>query len=140
MNEVPRPDAPLVLIVDDEVDITVFLRHALEEHGFAVDTYSDAGAAAAALAESNPDAICLDLLMPRQTGLSLYAGIVNDPHLSGCPVIIISGLAVRDDLDSMLRRAGGLPPPAAFLDKPIDIEHFIDTLEALLSTAAGAPS
>jgi len=82
MSEHLQTSAPMVLIVDDEVDITVYLRHALEEHGFRVVTYSDAEEAAAALRESEPDVVCLDLLMPRQTGLSLYAEIVKNPRLS----------------------------------------------------------
>jgi len=137
MSEDLQTSAPLVLIVDDEVDITVYLRHALEEHGFRVVTFSDAEEAAAALRESEPDVVCLDLLMPRQTGLSLYAEIVENPRLKDCPVVIISGLAVRNDLDSMLQRAGDLPPPAAFLEKPIDIDELVGTLEDLLRTESG---
>jgi CheY-like chemotaxis protein len=129
--------APLVVIVDDEVDIGTYLRLALEEHGFRVATFSDVQSAAAALETSSPAAICLDLLMPEHSGLSLYKRIVESPRLRDCPVIIISGLAVHGDLPGLLQRAGGLPMPEAFIDKPINIADFISTLSVLLTAGSG---
>jgi DNA-binding response OmpR family regulator len=129
--------APLVVIVDDEVDITTYLRFALEEHGFRVATFSDAESAKVALEMAEPDAICLDLLMPKHSGLSLYKAIVESPRLCTCPVVIMSGLAVRADLPGLLERAGKLPWPAAFIDKPIDIKDFVSILESFLCTRSG---
>jgi CheY-like chemotaxis protein len=79
----------------------------------------------------------VDLLMPKHSGLSLYKAIVESPRLCRCPVIIISGLALRSDLPGLLQRAGGLPFPAAFIDKPINIEDFISTLDSLLVANSG---
>lgn len=129
--------APLVVIVDDEVDIAAYLRLALEGHGFRVATFSDAESAGAALERMEPAAVCLDLLMPKHSGLSLYRAIVHHPRLRRCPVIIISGLAMRDDLPALLQRAGGLPMPKAFIDKPIDIEDLISTIDSLLAANSG---
>jgi CheY-like chemotaxis protein len=140
MNTDDEPLAPLVVIVDDEVDIGTYLRLALEEHGFRVATFSDAESAEAALEISEPAAICLDLLMPKHSGLSLYKTIVENPRLHGCPVIIMSGLAVRGELPELLQRAGGLPTPEVFIDKPINIDDFISTLESLLTADFGVES
>ena len=129
--------APLVVIVDDEVDIATYLRLALEEHGFRVATFSDAESAESALEDMEPDAVCLDLLMPKHSGLSLYRAIVDHPRLRNRPVIIISGLAMRDDLPALLRRSGDLPMPKAFIDKPIDIEDFVSTINSLLAASSG---
>jgi two-component system phosphate regulon response regulator PhoB len=128
---------PLVVIVDDEVDITTFLRLALEENGFRVMTFTDADVVMTSLRQTEPDLICLDLLMPRHTGLSLYAEIVRDPRLSTCPVLIMSGLAVRTDFPDMLQRAGGLRPPAGLIDKPIDIDAFLKKVNAVLGRIVG---
>jgi len=129
--------APLVVIVDDEVDIATYLRLALEEHGFRVATFSDAESAKVALEDMEPDAVCLDLLMPKHSGLSLYKAIVEDPRLCRCPVIIISGLAMREDLPGLLQRAGDLPMPKAFIDKPIMIDDFVSTINSLVRADAG---
>ena len=137
MNPADEDLAPLVVIVDDEVDIATYIRFALEEHGFRVAAFSDAKSAEAALEISEPAAICLDLLMPKHSGLSLYKAIIESQRLHDCPVIIISGLSVRGDLPDLLQRAGGLPMPEAFIDKPIDIDDLIATLDSLLTANAG---
>ena len=137
MNTGEEGLAPLVVIVDDEVDIATYLRLAIERHGFRVAAFSDADSAEAALEDLEPAAICLDLLMPKHSGLSLYKKILESRRLRRCPVIIISGLAVRGDLPGLLQRAGGLPMPEAFIDKPIDIDDFISTLDSLLTANTG---
>ncbi len=66
------------------------------------------------LASAEPDLIFLDLLMPGQTGVSLYAEIVDHPRLRDRPVVILSGLDRRRG--AAARCSGGpatLPAPAA---------------------------
>jgi DNA-binding response OmpR family regulator len=140
MNRADASRRPLVVVVDDEVDITTYLRLALEENGFHVMTFSDADAAINGLQQTEPDLICLDLLMPRHTGLSLYAEIVRDPRLRSCPVLIMSGLAVRNDLPDMLQRAGDLPPPAGLIDKPLDIDELLKCINTVLGDNVGEVS
>ncbi len=122
----------MVAIIDDELDVTTFLQLALEDQGFEVQTISDSAIALGQLTRRPPDLICLDLLMPRYTGLSLYREIVRDPDLRHCPVVIVSGLTGSDGLAGMLRQAGDLPPPAAFLEKPLDLTQLIRVVTGLL--------
>ncbi len=123
---------PIVAIVDDEEDILIFLCLALEDHGFDVVVTSDADSAFLFLVEKKPDLICLDLLMPRHTGVGLYGEISRHPELSKCPTLIMSGLAVRGELPDMLRRAGDLPEPQAFIEKPIVIDELVATINRLV--------
>ncbi|MCP4901857.1 MAG: response regulator [bacterium] len=124
---------PVVAIVDDEEDILIFLCLALEDHGFDVVVTSDPDSAFALLVEKQPDLICLDLLMPRHTGVGLYSEISRHPELSKCPTLIMSGLAVRNELPDMLRRAGDFPEPAGFIEKPIVIDELVATINRLVS-------
>jgi DNA-binding response OmpR family regulator len=137
MTEEARGRAPVVALVDDEEDITTFLRLALQDEGFEVVTTNSATAALELLLASRPDLICLDLLMPEQTGLSLYAEISTHNDLSRIPIVILSGLAPRDELPGILQRAGDLPAPAAFLEKPLDAERLLTTVRGLLGRPAG---
>lgn len=123
---------PLVAIVDDEEDILIFLCLALEDHGFDAVVTSKSDSAFNLLVQTEPDIICLDLLMPRHTGVGLYREISRHPKLKKCPVLIMSGLAVRGDLPGMLKSAGDLPEPAGFLEKPIDIEELVTALGDLV--------
>jgi len=133
---IPHPcrGVPTVAIVDDEADITTYLRVALEDAGYRVVTTTDAAGALALLSRSRPDLICLDLLMPGQTGISLYASLVEHEELREVPIMILSGLTNREELPEMLRQANGLPEPAAFIEKPVEIEQFLRTVRRLLKS------
>jgi CheY-like chemotaxis protein len=136
----PEYEPPVVAIVDDEEDITTYLRIALEDEGYSVVTTTDAGGAMELLCGTRPSLICLDLLMPGQTGLSLYANLVKHPVLRGVPVVMLSGLTNRDGLPAILLQAGNLPQPASFIEKPVDIEQFINVVKRLLeSTGRSTP-
>lgn len=129
-----RPDrrAPLVAIVDDEVDIVTYLRLALEDQGFEVLEITDAERALDQLRAAGPDLICLDLLMPRHGGISVYSEVLEEPGLEGCPVVMMSGLEVRSELPALLERAGGLPLPVAFVEKPIDIGELLAVIVSVV--------
>ena len=122
----------VIAIVDDEEDITTYLRIALEDEGYRVVSTTDAAAAMELLVAEEPDLICLDLLMPQQTGVSLYADLVQHPTLSGVPIVMLSGLTSSDGLPAMLKKAGDLPEPACFIEKPVEIELFLETVRDLL--------
>ena len=132
MTPDPQCEAPIVAIIDDEEDITTYLRIALEDEGYRVVTYTDAAGAIEQLELAAPDLICLDLLMPGQTGISLYANLIEHPRLSRVPVVMLSGLTDGEGLPGILADAGGLPQPASFIEKPVDIEQFILVINHLL--------
>jgi len=123
---------PLVAIVDDEVDITTYLSVALEDHGYRVVACNDAEKAVEVLASKRPDVILLDLLMPLVTGVSLYGNLAAHSALRGTPIVILSGLDVRNELPELLREGDGLTPPRAFIDKPVDVEEVLLVLEEVV--------
>ena len=88
---------PRVAVVDDEPDVLTFVRLALDDRGFDVMTLDRVAGALSALRAFAPDAICLDLLMPEQTGLSLLVEIRKDPDLAQIPVLILSALNAREE-------------------------------------------
>ena len=132
--------APLVAIVDDEQDIVTYLRLALEDHGYRVCTVTESSTAMELLIAAKPDIVCLDLLMPKHTGMALYAEIVRNPDLGKCPVLIMSGLTPKDDLPKLLEEAGALPEPACFLEKPIRIEQLLEALQDHVRPVEGISS
>ena len=129
--DTPDSSTPLVAIVDDEQDIVTYLRLALEDHGYRVMAITESSTAIERLNAADPDFICLDLLMPRHTGVALYGEIVHSPDLENCSVLIMSGLAQKEELANLLERAGGLPEPDRFLEKPIRIKQLLEALSEL---------
>ena len=118
-----------VLVVDDEQDVVLYLRAALSNAGLEVQSAGDADGAVAQLVESRPDLICLDLLMPGRTGLSLYRELRSHPHWREIPVLIVSGLGMEKEIAPRLK---GVKPPEGYLEKPIELDSFLETVGRLV--------
>jgi len=114
-----------ILVVEDEEDMAVLLRRALERRGFSVDLTSDGTEALAALA-SRPYALLItDIFMPRMNGLRLVeAARQRWPHL---PVIVITGLG---DWQSYVRAMD--LHVVAYLIKPVRIGDILAAVERAL--------
>ena len=138
MSDSDRRPAPLVAIIDDELDIVTYLKLALEDNGFRVMTVSDSDIALERLEAERPDIICLDLLMPKRTGVALYAEILRIENLRTCPIVIMSGLTSEEQLPIVLQEAGDLPQPSCFLEKPIKIDKLLVVLRKHLHLEQGA--
>src|SRR5262249_23713305 len=60
-----------VLVVEDEEPLALLLRYNLEAEGYAVDVVYRGDEAEVAIAESSPDLIVLDWMLPGLSGLEL---------------------------------------------------------------------
>ena len=92
-----------ILIVDDEDDVRLLLRLQLEAEGFeVVGTAPDGASAVAACAEVRPDAVVLDLLMPRMSGFEAIPKL-REVHPD---VVIVAYTATAGDFvrDEMARQ------------------------------------
>ena len=78
--------------------------------------------------------------MPQRTGMSLYSALRRHPRLKDVPVVILSGLAVRDELPRLLEQAGGLPAPDRFMEKPAEIEQFLAVVDELTANSGSTES
>jgi two-component system KDP operon response regulator KdpE len=78
---------PLVLVADDQPEITKLVAMSLESEGFRVLTAFDGPSALAQLSEANPDVLLLDIMMPGMSGIEVLRE-VRDHH--PVPVILLS--------------------------------------------------
>jgi CheY-like chemotaxis protein len=88
----------LVLVVDDEVDITDTLAMLLRLHGYEVLTASNGLEALVQMRERIPDIVVSDCMMPVMNGLELCTSIRRYPILRHIPVILTSGAPEHHDL------------------------------------------
>ena len=116
-----RPTAPgagragTVLVIDDNAQARELIRRVLVDEGFRVIEAAD-GAEGLDLARRDPpDAITLDVLMPRMDGWAVLAELKADPALADVPVIMLTML---DD-----RRLGFALGATEYLTKPLDRER-----------------
>jgi DNA-binding response OmpR family regulator len=68
----PRQGQKKILAVDDEADLTMLCRLALEYHGFKVDTFNKPKEALSNYKPNYSDLVILDIKMPKMDGFQLY--------------------------------------------------------------------
>jgi len=116
-----------VLIVEDEKDPRRFLEILLKENGFDTYTAEDGVMAMEIVKKNKLDAILLDILMPRETGIKFFRDLMKDQQYAKIPVLVCSGATQYKPLFELDRRA--LPKPFAFIEKPIDKDSLIEKLK-----------
>ena len=120
-----KPDAPLVLVVDDDEAIRKALERALRLEGFTVEV-ADGGRRALELTkERRPGVIVLDVVMPDLSGVAVVSRLREQGIET--PICILSA---RDEVQD---RVAGLEAGADdYVVKPFDLEELVARLRALL--------
>jgi CheY-like chemotaxis protein len=117
-----------VLIVDDNRDSTLLLSHLLEASGHTVEQAFDGPAALEAAAAFRPDAILLDIGLPKLDGYQVAKRLRRQPGMEDVLLIAISGYC--QDEDRARSRQAGFDHHLA---KPPDRQALLQLLAALPS-------
>jgi two-component system response regulator MprA len=118
------PQKPRVLVVEDDSDIAGVLRRSLRLESYEVSLAEDGEAALREAADFEPDAVVLDLGLPRLDGVEVCRRLRAG---SDVPILI---LTARDGLDA---RVEGLDSGADdYLVKPFERQELLARLRALL--------
>jgi CheY-like chemotaxis protein len=130
-----------ILIIDDEPDIVQYLQLVLEDNGYEVVPASDGKEGFELARREHPDLVCLDIMMPRKTGVTLYQEIKTDPDLKKLPCIIISAYesayTFKGQAFRRLVQDKNIPEPLRFFEKPLDIPKFLGFIEDHFRKAKG---
>jgi diguanylate cyclase (GGDEF)-like protein len=98
MSAEQGPFSGKVLIVDDDAVIRMLASEALKQAGFQVWLASDGAQVPGLLAESTPDIILLDVLMPGMDGFATCTELRKHEQWADLPVVMMTGL---DDVESI---------------------------------------
>jgi CheY-like chemotaxis protein len=88
------PDPATVLMVDDDEEIVCGACMRLRAAGYRTLTAGDGEAAVAAAVANHPDAILLDVRLPRRNGLSVLSELRRRPETTRIPVVMLSASVV----------------------------------------------
>jgi len=94
-----------VLVVDDSQAILDVLESAFEEDGFGVVVASDGEEVFRKMAQANPDALLLDLYMPKLNGADVCRLVKAHPHWKKTFLVLMSSRISDREVD-MYRRLG----------------------------------
>jgi len=85
-----------ILVVEDDRFLRRACEMSLQERGFEVTTAVDGEEGLQHARAQHPDAILLDLLMPKLPGIRVLQALKADPATAGIPVVILSN-SLRDE-------------------------------------------
>ncbi|MGH3464693.1 MAG: response regulator transcription factor [Kribbellaceae bacterium] len=114
-----------VLVVDDDRAVRDSLRRSLEFNDFEVVTASDGAEALAVIGNVGPDAVVMDVMMPRLDGLEATRSLRAAGN--NVPILVLTAR------DAVAERVDGLDAGADdYLTKPFALEELLARLRALL--------
>lgn len=94
-------EAPIVLVVEDNDDMRLFLRNILEDD-YRVLTATNGKEGIEKACENVPDLILSDVLMPDGDGLELCTILKSDVRTSHVPIILLTALGRDEDIENGL--------------------------------------
>jgi CheY-like chemotaxis protein len=127
--------APLILLVDDDVDFVEMNRHVLEARGYRVAAAHDPAEALKLMADQPPDLVITDLMMrDLDSGFAFARQIREDPRAKETPVIIVTSVTSQLGFDFRPRTPEDLAAMHvdAYFDKPVAPQVLLDKVKTLL--------
>lgn len=119
---------PYILVVDDNKITTKLLRRYLEANGYDASEAYDGIECLEKVQQKHPDAIVLDVMMPRMDGYETVKNLKDNPDTAHIPVVIVTAL---NDIPNQLKSIDAGADD--FLSKPIEEKLLIAKVK-LLST------
>jgi len=120
---------PVVLVVDDSPTVRKIVQLTLQRERIEVVTASDGLSALAAVADTQPDLILLDIMLPRMDGYNICQVVRKSMAYRDLPIIMLSG---KDGLFDKMR--GKLAGSTEYITKPFDSSELVQTVKRYLDT------
>jgi two-component system phosphate regulon response regulator PhoB len=119
-----------ILVVEDEAPIRQMIVFNLARAGFDVDEVEDSASARAQIADTRPDLILIDWMLPDFSGLELTRLLRRDEACKDLPIIMLTAKA--EEKDKVLGLEGGADD---YITKPFSAKELVARVKALLRRA-----
>src|ERR1700685_3168360 len=107
-KSIARPNvvsAPRILVVEDEIDVALLISYNLEAEGYVVESVARGDEAELRLAESAPDLLILDWMLPGVSGIEICRRLRARETTRTLPIIMVT--AKREESDRVRGLAVG---------------------------------
>ena len=119
-----------VLIVDDEVSITLSLRHLMQREGYAVRVVGDGEAALEEVTAAPPDLMLLDVMIPKRDGYDVCQTIRANPDWNAIKIIMVTAKGREVEAEKGLALGAN-----AYVTKPFSTRDLAQRVRELLGLA-----
>jgi CheY-like chemotaxis protein len=125
-----------VLIVEDELDMRIFISTLLETSGYQPVMTRDGNEGMRKAKDVFPDLIILDVMMPGEGGVQMFRQLKTDDTLCNIPVIMLSAVAQKTFTHYLnmvnARLEDPIPDPDAYIEKPPEAEDLLKMTATLI--------
>ena len=116
----------IVLLVDDDADLTKVLKFRIESEGYEFMSVKDGKELLDILKIKRPDVILLDIMLPNMDGYSALREMRKNEAYADMPVIVLSAKEKKKLGDLF-----ALEKAAFFVEKPFDAKELMDKIKIL---------
>ncbi len=125
-----------ILIVDDEMDMRIFISTIFETSGYNAVATRDGKDGIRKARDILPDLIILDVMMPGEGGVQMYRQLKTDKTLKNIPVIMLSAVAKKTFIHYLkmlnIQLDNSIPYPDAYMEKPPEAEKLLEMTGKLI--------
>ncbi len=125
--EIDRVKTPTVLVVDDNQENLELLQAYLEDLDCRTVPARDGLQALEIIADSAPDLVLLDVMMPKLSGFEVCKRIKNDPKTSDIPIIMVTALNEFGDIEHGIDSGTD-----DFISKPVNKLELLTRVKTML--------
>jgi class 3 adenylate cyclase/CheY-like chemotaxis protein len=118
---------PRILIVDDTPANVHILQARLAANGYDIVTATDGEEALAAVRDTQPDLVLLDVMMPKLDGMEVCRRLRADASLPFIPIIMVTAKSDPKDIVAGLEAGGD-----EYLTKPVDQAALVARVKSML--------
>lgn len=129
------PRAPMIMLVDDDVDFLDLNAQVLKQAGYRVVCFANRNEAFESLTRERPALIITDLMMESlDTGFTFSRQMREDPKLRDIPIIIVTAVGSQLGFDFRPRTKDDLSAMRAdaFFEKPVAPKRLLAKIDELL--------
>jgi len=122
-----------VLIVDDDPDLVETVAMMLENKGFEVGKAYDGVEGEESVKNRRPDALVLDVMMPRKDGYKLCRDLKGNEATRDIPIILLTAVGEAVPSTSYTHMEGMSTEADEYIPKPVDAATLVRTVEGFFA-------
>lgn len=116
-----------VLVAEDEHNIVLSIQFIMKKAGFDVRVAVDGDQAIKEIEQNKPDAILLDIMLPKRDGFSVCEAIKNNPDWSDVKVIMLTAKSREEDKQRAFKLGAD-----DYITKPFSTRQLVDRVIELV--------
>jgi DNA-binding response OmpR family regulator len=129
-----------ILVIDDDPDFLLAVRMVLEAHNFEMEAAMTPKEGISKVLSAKPDLVILDIMMPTgYEGFDVAREIREKHKLIDLPVFMLTSIHSVKEVPYRFAPDEDYLPVDVFLDKPIEPEQLVDTIQEMLGKRREEP-